>query len=377
MIKKIFYLGISLFLNKIFFILLPFFISAKEYNSFNSEFYTVSTMAIISLLGMDYAFARYKIKIVHLVIIICFVLSFVFTIFIFIDRNVSFLKLLLVLSMIINSIVFTICLFQNNLLHYFVFNLSTFISNFASILIYKSIGGSFFVIFSILNLIFSFCYVAFYYNKKHISRTTILNLTELVYIALSIFFINSFASLVFSIDKYLINSCFDKFTANAFTYSWQIIVPSLYIGNIFEKYIYSNNDKSLYNKKNLMIFGINAFVMILYFGIILIAINFDFAVPSSIDKQKLIGITVMLIPFMFLFEIIHFPYNGFLLKFCSTKVQNLIGVSNFLGLLMLIFLLFFVIKFQSVLLLVLCSFFVLISLNVLKLLLVNANSKKN
>lgn len=150
--------------------------------------------------------------------------------------------------------------------------------------------------------------------------------TDLYKIGFSTFIINSLVSLALIADKYLVNHNFPLETANAYTFSWGLIVPILYIGNLVEKLIYSSSSgakKVLFNKAAMLL----ATLVLTYSAILLITVNlFPGLLPKSVNSVMLKHILNFMIWGYAIFSVVNFPINGYLFKFAELSKQKKIAV---------------------------------------------------
>lgn len=157
------------------------------------------------------------------------------------------------------------------------------------------------------------------------------------------FAINSAVSLALVADKYIVNHYFPMETANAYTFSWGLIAPIFYIGNLVEKLIYSST-----SKESIKVFT-KAFIILLLliavYSLSLISIvNFlPGVLPGSVDPDLFLQIISFMITGYALYSVINFPVNGFLFKFAEISKQKKIAAS-YVIILLIIPLSFFLIK---------------------------------
>ncbi len=181
-------------------------------------------------------------------------------------------------------------------------------------------------------------------NKIKISITEgNTELKSLYKLGITTFAINSAVSLALVADKYIVNHYFPMETANAYTFSWGLIAPIFYIGNLVEKLIYSST-----SKESMKVFT-KAFIILLLliavYSISLISIVniMPGVVPGSVNPGLFLQVISFMITGYAVYAVINFPVNGFLFKFAEVSKQKKIAASYVL-ILVIIPLLFFSIK---------------------------------
>jgi hypothetical protein len=121
-------------------------------------------------------------------------------------------------------------------------------------------------------------------------------------------------------DKFLANYMFDSITANSYTFAWTITAPLFYIGNVFEKMVYSSDRSELRLKST---FLLNGSMIVIYSLVIIIITNWvTFLLPKSIDAGLVRNISLWMLLGYSLYAIMHFPINGYLFKTQKETVQK-------------------------------------------------------
>lgn len=186
------------------------------------------------------------------------------------------------------------------------------------------------------------------YNESKIndeSRNKIKNksmikseLASLYKIGITTFIINGAVSLALVADKYIVNHYFPVETANAYTFSWGLIAPIFYIGNLIEKLIYgatSNESFKVFSKA----FVIMLLLAAVYSASLVSIVNFlPGVIPSTINAALLLKILTFMITGYAVYSVINFPVNGYLFKFAETSKQKTIAVGYIITLIAFIIL---------------------------------------
>lgn len=319
MLKNLLFIGIASFLSKSFAILLPYFLPADAYNHFNQKFYLVSFLVPFIVLGFDYLFPRYRINPRYYLIPLI-------SVFVLMIAGISLFStfdlflLLLMIAFVISSFISTLLLFHSDLKRYLLFSFLTFITGMVSIALSR-IGFDFFVIYS-LGQFFVVLAIVFIFKPGSMAIEPIAT-KDFFKLVIGVFLLNSTASLLFSFNKYIVSEQLPIDIANAFTYLWAILVPVLYIGNLFEKYIYARVKKGSVLTDIRTGVVLNSIAVAGYIAAVNIFINVGSFLPDSIDAGSIGSIAAVMSIGFLLLSVVHFPVNGVLLKIASVRTQKL------------------------------------------------------
>lgn len=358
---KIILLGLTNLLPKIPLFLAAYILSSDQLLSFNRYFYNATLITIISSFGFDFAYNLSKPSF-RLMIFAQLINSIITTVVLTAGSflSVSFLG---VISLFSYSLFINLAhVFQFRLLFigryrlYFITHLLNMVAFILLLVGIKSMSREMiyllFPFSSSIILFINFYFLIRYDNEKLCSEDII----DLYRSGFPAFLINSIVPFLFILDKFLVNNHLDQVTANSYTFAWLLTAPLFYIGNIFEKMIYSSTEKL---GKGVFIQSIilNSSAIILYALLISFLLFFQsWLLPKTINLllvQK-IGIT-MLFGYS-IYAVFHFPLNGYLFKYKNKKIQNSIAIKYFiLAIASLLFILFskdyLLSDFQNILLL--------------------------
>jgi len=322
-------IGSTIFSNKLILILIAYFFSGVQYNTFNKAYYTASILILFGTLGFDFAINRINTSFKMIVLGVTLnVIAALAILFFISDPFTNFYQLI---SIFIYSLfaclggIFTFQhLFQGRIKTYVVLMFTNALLHLMIIPFITLLKADIFLLFPLITLTwFLIGYPGFLkYNKAKGE-----NLAALYKLGVSTFMINSAVSLALVADKYIVNHYFPIDTANAYTFSWGLIVPLLYLGNVVEKLIYSSTsgDSVRIFKKSLIIL---LMLVVAYSILLLSAVNFLPAViPNSINSVRLVQILSFMITGYALFVVINFPVNGYLFKFAETTKQKSVAAA--------------------------------------------------
>jgi hypothetical protein len=146
------------------------------------------------------------------------------------------------------------------------------------------------------------------------------------------------------------------------------LVPMLYIGNIFEKFIYSSDNLKINRKRFLLISAANSISGLFYTILLYSAFSLFELFPKAINSADYFSFFIPIGLGLFIFSSIHFPLNGFLFKYNSKIAQKRTALFNIPVLLISIILIFYLASIQelSIVSLIAISFLSLILINILK-----------
>ena len=366
--KSIIILGLGSVSNKLFLLILPYLLNGQTYYQFNSAYYTASMISVLALLGFNFTFAREQLSRTHLLIYLIINLSLFSILFSFFRAIDPFIIFLSVGNLAI-AVTSTVLLFKGKLRIYFYLNLVLFISVFSSLLIEELFSFDLFYIYSTFLFMNGILFIRFLPSSEARNKTD----TSFTHYRLSfnIFLINSAAGFFFSLDKFLINNYFSLEIANAYTFAWTVLIPIIYLGNIFEKlfYVQKENISSF-----LKISFFNALALLFYIVFVIILFSFEELRPADINYSIFKEILIYVGLGLFMFSIIHFPVNGYLFKFGSSAIINKTAFFNFFLLIfgLICLLILFYLKLISIVSIILITFLILITISLYKLKLILA-----
>lgn len=322
-------IGSTIFTNKLILILIAYFFTEVQYNIFNKVYYTASILILFGTLGFDFAINRTAVS--FRAVVLGVILNTVLTLTILFFISEPFTSAYQIISIFIYSVfaclggIFTfqhlfhgrikkyvLLMFINAMLHLLIIPFITFFE------------ADIFMLFPFVTLSWFLIGIRdFMLNNKSNDET----LASLYKLGVSTFIINSAVSLALVADKYIVNHYFPIETANAYTFSWGLIVPLLYIGNVIEKLIYSSTSGNAVKVfwKSLIIL----LILVAVYSIILLSVLnlMPAVVPSSINSAVLVQILSFMITGYALFVIINFPVNGYLFKFAETSKQKSVAAA--------------------------------------------------
>jgi hypothetical protein len=322
-------IGSTIFSNKVILILIAYFFTEVQYNLFNKAYYTASVLILFGTLGFDFAINRINTSFTMIVLGVIINVTAALTILFFISE--PFTNFYQVISIFIYSLfaciggIFTFQhLFQGRIKTYVMLMFTNALLHLLIIPFITILKADIFLLFPFITLAwFLIGYPGFVKHNKNKAN----NLYALYKLGVSTFIINGAVSLALVADKYIVNHYFPIETANAYTFSWGLIVPLLYIGNIIEKLIYSSTsgDSLKVFRKSLIIL---LMLVAVYSVLLLAAVNFlPSMIPSSINSTRLVQILSFMITGYALFVVINFPVNGYLFKFAETTKQKSVAAA--------------------------------------------------
>ena len=311
-------IGFSFVLMKSFNLMLPYFLDAESYNSFNKVFYYASLISTIGVLGFTYAITQINLnKLLIVLLVFCNIIIGFIIVHSFSGIDVSLFNIFNILIISFSTILFNIynfqLLFTSKTIKYF---LTVVILSFAH---YLGLGLSIYLkadliflfgLTSIGGVAFSF----YFFERGAVSNYK--QIGKFYKIGLSTFIINSSAGMILMADKFFANNIFEIEVANAYTFAWAIVAPIFYLGNIAEKNIYAASDKkslkgAVLNSIWLVLFGLIAYFLFVYTFVS----QFPNYLPKSIDLELFSDIIIIMFLGYSIFVLFHFPINGVLFKF--------------------------------------------------------------
>ena len=322
-------IGSTIFTNKLILILIAYFFTEIQYNIFNKAYYTASIPILFGTLGFDFAINRsntsFKLVVFGVIINVAATLSILYFV------SEPFTSAFQLISIFIYSLfaslggIFTFQhLFQGRIKTYVLLMFANALLHLLIIPFITLLKADIFILFPFITLTwFLIGYPGFIKHNKEKGK----NLVSLYKLGVSTFIINSAVSLALVADKYIVNHYFPIDTANAYTFSWGLIVPLLYLGNVVEKLIYSSTSGDAFRifRKSLIVL---LMLVVSYSVLLLAAVNFLPAViPNSINSIRLVQILSFMITGYALFVVINFPVNGYLFKFAETTKQKSVAAA--------------------------------------------------
>jgi O-antigen/teichoic acid export membrane protein len=322
-------IGSTIFSNKLILILIAYFFTETQYNIFNKAYYTASILILFGTLGFDFAINRNKTS--FKIVVFGVILNVTVTLAILFFISEPFTSGYQLISIFVYSLfaclggIFTFRhLFQGRIKIYVLLMFTNALLHLMIIPFITLLKADIFLLFPFITLSwFLIGYPSFIKHNKEKGD----NLASLYKLGISTFIINSAVSLALVADKYIVNHYFPMDTANAYTFSWGLIVPLLYIGNLIEKLIYSSTSGDAFRifRKSLIVLLI---LVAAYSILLLAAVNFlPTVLPNSINAVQLVQILSFMITGYALFVVINFPVNGYLFKFAETAKQKTIAAA--------------------------------------------------
>lgn len=324
-LKKLILLGLTLVLPRIPIFLAAYLLTKGDYFVFNKYYYSASVLIIWGTLGFEFALNNTKTKYSLLTLsVLANIFISGFILYLVIKAEVNFVDIFVISSfgffVASANILSFRALYLGKLTAYFLINLAHSIILMLIVFIGNLLGREGLIIgFTTGSAIFFFG-VFCYQNKNETKKFDGKSLVDLYSLGFSSFVINSIVPLLLTADKLIVNNTFDNITANSYTFSWTITAPLFYIGNIFEKMVYST-DRSELRLKN--IFRWNGLMIILY-SLIVVTYTQWFAhlLPNSIDVELVKNITLWMLTGYSIYAMLRFPINGYLFKTQKEKVQK-------------------------------------------------------
>lgn len=337
--KNLTLITISLIVLKSFNLVIPYLLNKNEYNEFNKVFYYASLISTLGTLGFTYAITQINIHPAILSVLVLinifaglFIMRFFFGVI-----NTPY-ELLIVTLIAFTSIIFFVynfeLLFHSQILKY---TLTIFIfsgMHYTAIIFFKLFAGDillFYGIGGLLGLILSL----HFFNLGGVSKTAAVQ--KFYKFGLSTFIINSAAGMALMADKFFANNFFSIDVANAYTFSWALVAPLFYLGNIAEKNIYAVSPSHSVKKSFYFSFFIIITGILLYGGMLYGISNFyKFLLPGSINVQLFSKIISVMIIGYAVYIILHFPINGILFKLNLHTVQKYSAILNLTAILIFV-----------------------------------------
>jgi hypothetical protein len=281
---------------------------------------------MIGTFGFTYAITQLNFTPVILSALVFFniIISFLLVYF-FSGIDVSIINFAYILLISFSSILFSVynfhLLFNSKTNKYFITILIISVSYFAALGISILMGIDILLLYSIFGLaglILSF-------NFFDLGKVkAISDIKKFYKIGFSTFVINSAAGMILMADKFFANNVFSIEVANAYTFSWALIAPIFYLGNIAEKNIYAADTKksiksSLINSLGLILLGLITYALLMY----LVTNYYPNLLPGSINLNLFTDIFLYMLLGYSLFIFFHFPVNGILFKLNFHDSQKL------------------------------------------------------
>ncbi|MCB9211146.1 MAG: hypothetical protein H6609_17400 [Ignavibacteriales bacterium] len=321
----------SFILLKSFNLVLPYILDDVGYNEFNKVFYYASLISTIGTFGFTYAITQINFTPVILsVLVVINILVGFFLVNLFSGIDVSLFNILNIFLISFSSILFNVYNFQ--LLFHSKTNKYFLTIIIISAAYFLALGFSFLLHVNILFLYGLFGFLAVGFCLKYFDTGDVKNISrvkDFYKIGASTFIINSAAGMVLMADKFIANNLFNVKLANAYTFSWAIIAPIFYLGNVAEKNIYAASGKK--SLKSAIINSLGLITIGLFFyliGILLLTNLFSNLLPSSIDIELFNKIVLTMFGGYVAYIFLHFPLNGILFKFNLHRTQRVTSIAH-------------------------------------------------
>jgi len=338
---------------------LPYFLSATEFNQFNSKYYVLSLVTIIGGLGFDYSYQRSNISLKKLslwvVLNVIVMLNFV-VLSGYLQYDFPIIILLLVGSastILVNITSFTI-IYQKKIRNY--------------ILIQAVFNGFVLILFPIIYYFYNSAFIAFITLKVIafilVFRFVVANINNssgatlgLYKYGINALVINGFLTVILSSNHILAGKILDLESANNIVLAWLASMPLLYLSTISEKVLF-NSSQLRYNIFKW--YKLNVGLSLLYVISLLIVVTFFHnLLPQTVSVIYFKSFLHFTIPILFLYSISNPIMNFIVYKKLNYKKQIGITISSTI----LIFLFFFIginsingnLKLNSITLLVLTN----------------------
>jgi hypothetical protein len=319
-IKQIIKIGLTIILPRIPILLAAYILSKENYFLFNKYYYAATMIVMISSFGFEFAInytkTKYSLLFGSILVNVCIVA--IVTYFTVIE-NISLYKYaaIMLYSFFIastNVLTFRILYTGKTGIYLFV-NLIYASVLLIAIVLGKIFSGNGLITGLTLGSALYFFSVLILQKRNEKEQFYGGSLKDLYSIGFSPFIINSIVPLLIKADKIIINQNYDNVTANSYTFAWGLIAPIFYIGNVFEKMIYSS-EKTGARKTLQSNFLLNMFLITFYSVVIYVLINFtDSLIPHSVSIELVRSISLMMLIGYSVFAIFHFPVNGYLFKY--------------------------------------------------------------
>lgn len=333
-IPNFFLIGTTIVSQKLILILIAYFFTGIQYNTFNRAYYTASILIIFGTLGFEFAVNRISttVKTVSFGVLVNVIAAF--TVLYFLSD--PFTGGYQVLSVFVYSLfaclggIFSFQhLFQGRMKFYVILMLTNAFLHLLIIPFVSLLDADIFLLLPMVTLIwFIIGYPGFRkYNEGGKKTAGVNQLGSIYKIGLTTFIINSAVSLALVADKYIVNHYFPIGTANAYTFSWGLIAPMFYIGNLIEKLIYGST-----SKEPLKVFSKAMVILMLLIAVysvsLLTLVNYlPGVIPASINAGLFLQILGFMITGYAVYSVINFPVNGYLFKFAETSKQKIIAAA--------------------------------------------------
>jgi O-antigen/teichoic acid export membrane protein len=329
--KKIITIGLTLVLPRIPILLSAYILSKESYSFFNKYYYTATMIILLSSFGFEFAISYSKTKYPFLISAILanvFITAIVMYFTVIEDLSLYKYTAIILYSFFITSAnVITVRILYTGQTGIYLFAnvINAFLLLFA-IVLGRMFSGNGLIIGLTLGSALYFLSVMIIQMRNEKEQFYGDSLKDLYSIGFSSFVINSIVPLLLTADKFIVNHNFDNVTANSYTFAWLLASPLFYIGNVFEKMIYSSDKtearKSLQSNFQLNILFISIYSVVIY-GIINITDSF---IPHSVSKELVRSISLLMLIGYSIFAMLHFPVNGYLFKYTGESVPKNIAV---------------------------------------------------
>lgn len=324
-VTRFLFIGAALFFSKFVLIAFAYFLDKSDYNLFNQIYYTASLLILFGSFGFEIAQVKIPIKLNKLFILVF--TNIVITYIVIHFSSFPFNSIYKIISVIFYSILIAIggilnfkLLYTGKYRKFFYVLAGMALCHFLIVPGVSVFKIDLFVLMPAISLLW---FVIFYklikddYNPNN-------DIKEFYKIGFSAFIINSAVSLGLNADKFVVNHFFAADIANAYTFAWALTAPVFYIGNLIEKFLFTQKpDANTILKRGLIV---SLFIILAYSVSIVLAVTFiPRLIPTSVSADVFKSIFIFMISGYSVYVIIHFPINTFLFKMVELKQQKLIS----------------------------------------------------
>jgi len=326
-IKQIFTIGLTVITPRIPILLAAYILSKENYFLFNKYYYAATMIVMISSFGFEFAISytktKYSLLFGSILVNVCIVA--IVTYFTVIE-NISLYKyaaIMLYSFFVASTNVLTFRILYTGKTGIYLFaNLIYASVLIIAIVLGKIFSGNGLITGLTLGSALYFFTVLILQKKNEKEQFYGHSIKDLYSVGFSPFIIISIVPLLIKADKIIINQNYDNVTANSYTFAWGLIAPIFYIGNVFEKMIYSS-EKTAARKTFQSNFLLNMFLITFYSVVIYMLINFtDSLIPNSVSIELVRSISLVMLIGYSVFAIFHFPVNGYLFKYTDKLVPK-------------------------------------------------------
>jgi len=321
--SKILYIGSAVVSLKFFLIIVPYILTKEEYFSFNQIYYTSGILIVFGRLGFDIIINKFDVGLFKLSLLVTANIFIGFLFVLMFDWNIR--NPFEIIALFIYSFFYVLAniflfkgLFQNNFKRYSIEKIA-----FGALLLLLLVLFHFIELNIIYVLPFS-AFLWFFICRKSNSDAQQIDPVSFYKKGVSAFLINTLPGIPIIIDKFIAVNYFDVETANSYAFAWIVVSPLLYLGTIFEHIIYSSSQNLSATKVKRGVFIsllINFFIIS---SIILFLNYFSFLIPSSINGQLFLRITLIISMGYTIITSVQNPLKAYILKYSSQKTNSIL-----------------------------------------------------